>query len=151
MNFAIAGPKPLRWYVWRMSTHAASTGSRSGSSCAAGGSCATRVRTCSGCLATRASAFTAPPLLAKMSTGPASSAEIAVSDVRRSQWTARNTQGERPADPETGGAFGALVYATVSLPGARCGPAEIGQLLVKLPRRLLAWVTVAYLGVEFPG
>ena len=60
----------------RMSTHAASTGSRSGSSCEAGGSCATSVRTCSGCLATRASALTAPPLLAKISTGPASSAEI---------------------------------------------------------------------------
>ena len=32
------------------------------------GSCATSVRTCSGCLATRASALTAPPLPAKMST-----------------------------------------------------------------------------------
>src|SRR5216683_4019594 len=53
-----------------MSTHAASTASRSGSSWEAGGSCATSVRTCSGCLATRASALTAPPLLAKMSTGP---------------------------------------------------------------------------------
>jgi len=54
MNFAIAGPNPLRWYVWRMPAHAASAGSRSGSSWAAGGSCATKVRTCSGCLATRA-------------------------------------------------------------------------------------------------
>ena len=35
-----------------------------------GGSCAMRVRTCSGCSATSASAFTAPPLLAKRSTGP---------------------------------------------------------------------------------
>ena len=76
MNFAIAGPNPLRWYVSRMSAHAARIGSRSGSSWEAGGSCATRVRTCSGCLATRASALTAPPLLAKMSTGPASSAEM---------------------------------------------------------------------------
>ena len=59
-----------------MSAHAASTASRSGSSWEAGGSCATSVRTCSGCLATKASAFTAPPLLAKMSTGQASSAEI---------------------------------------------------------------------------
>src|SRR3989442_445947 len=59
-----------------MPSHAARTCSRSGSSWAAGGSCATRMRTCSGCLATRASALTAPPLLAKMSTGPASSAEI---------------------------------------------------------------------------
>ena len=33
------------------------------------GSCATSVRTCSGCLATRASALTAPLLLAKMPTG----------------------------------------------------------------------------------
>src|SRR6266478_3418701 len=57
-----------------MPWHAARTCSRSGSSWAAGGSCATRMRTCSGWLATRASALTAPPLLAKMSTGPAPSA-----------------------------------------------------------------------------
>ena len=59
-----------------MPTHAASTASWSGSSWEAGGSCATSVRTCSGCLATRASALTAPPLLAKMSADPTSSAEI---------------------------------------------------------------------------
>ena len=40
------------------------------------GSCATSVRTCSGCLAARASALTPPPLVAKRSTGPAFSAEI---------------------------------------------------------------------------
>ena len=74
MNFAIAGPNPLSRYVWRMSVQAARIASRSGSSRETGGSCATRVRTCSGCLATRAGALTAPPLLAKMSTGPASSA-----------------------------------------------------------------------------
>ena len=38
---------------------------------AAGGSWATSVRTCSGCWVTSTSAFTAPPLLAKISTGPA--------------------------------------------------------------------------------
>ena len=50
--------------------------SRSGRIDASGGSCATSVRTCSGCFATRASAFTAPPLLAKRSTGPASSSAM---------------------------------------------------------------------------
>ena len=59
-----------------MSWQAASTGSRSGTSGEAGGSCATSVRTCSGCWATSTRALTAPPLLAKMSTGPASSASI---------------------------------------------------------------------------
>ena len=76
MNFAIAGPKPARRYVSCMSTEAASTYSLSGSSRDAGGSCATSVRTCSGCLATRASALTAPPLVAKMSTGLALTALI---------------------------------------------------------------------------
>ena len=91
MNFAIAGPMPLRWYVWWMSWHAASASSRSGSTWAAGGSCATRVRTCSGWRATRASALTAPPLLAKMSTGPASSA--AISRCRSSAWLVRRGLG----------------------------------------------------------
>src|SRR4051794_2324888 len=54
-----------------MSTHAAMAASASGSSTVAGGSWATSVRTSSGCFATRARAFTAPPLLAKRSTGPA--------------------------------------------------------------------------------
>ena len=76
MNFAMAGPKPARRYVSCTSTEAASTYSLSGSALDAGGSCATSVRTCSGCLATRASALTAPPLLAKMSTGPAPTAPI---------------------------------------------------------------------------
>ena len=52
---------------------AASAASRSGRIDASGGSCATSVRTSSGCVATRASAFTAPPLLANRSTGPAPS------------------------------------------------------------------------------
>jgi len=59
-----------------MSVHAASRAWRSGSTWAAGGSCATSVRTCSGYLAARASALTAPPLVAKMSAGPAPSTEI---------------------------------------------------------------------------
>ena len=45
-----------------MSVHAASRAWRSGSPWAAGGSCATSVRTCSGYLAAKASALTAPPL-----------------------------------------------------------------------------------------
>jgi hypothetical protein len=85
MNFAIAGPMPSRSYISWMPAVAASACSRSGSAAAAGGSCATSVRTCSGCRATSASALTAPPLLAKTSTGPASSAEI--NRCRSSAWS----------------------------------------------------------------
>ena len=55
---------------------AASACSRSGRTEASGGSCATSVRTSSGCFATSASALTAPPLLAKRSTGPPPSASM---------------------------------------------------------------------------
>ena len=57
----------------RIARTAALAFSLSGSIEASGGSCATRVRTSSGCFATSASAFTAPPLLANRSTGPPTS------------------------------------------------------------------------------
>ena len=72
MNLAIAGPKPLL-QVRRRGRRGSPRAPPRGPAAigASGGSCATRIRTSSGCAATRASAFTAPPLLAKMSTGPA--------------------------------------------------------------------------------
>ena len=76
MNCAIPAPNPLRWYVSAIAWVTAIAASRSGRIAASGGSCATRVRTWSGCFATSASAFTAPPLLAKRSTGPASSSAM---------------------------------------------------------------------------
>jgi len=44
--------------------------------CQSGGSWAMRIRTSSGCRATSARAFTAPPLVAKISTAPVRSVEI---------------------------------------------------------------------------
>ena len=49
MNCAMPAPKPLRWYVSWTAGEAASAPSRSGRIDASGGSCATSVRTSSGC------------------------------------------------------------------------------------------------------
>ena len=59
-----------------MSSVAAKAAARSEVSAASGGSWATRIRTSSGWRATSASALTAPPLLAKRSTGPPPAAAI---------------------------------------------------------------------------
>jgi hypothetical protein len=64
---------------------ARSAAAASGSTGMMGGSWATRVVTSSGCAATRASAVTAPPLLANTSTGPAPSASITA--CTSSAWT----------------------------------------------------------------
>ena len=69
MKRAMPTPKPWASYASWTARHTASAASASGRMPASGGSCATRVATCSGWAATRARAFTAPPLLAKMSTG----------------------------------------------------------------------------------
>ena len=69
-------PHPLASYTSRMPARARSAASASGSTGISGGSCATSVTTSSGWAATSASAATAPPLLANISTGPAPSASI---------------------------------------------------------------------------
>ena len=78
-------PEPLASYASRMPARARSAAAASGSTGISGGSWATSVVTSSGWAATSASAVTAPPLLANISTGPAPSASITA--CTSSAWT----------------------------------------------------------------
>jgi hypothetical protein len=73
---AMPAPLPPASYASRKPARARSAASASGSTEMSGGSWATRVVTSSGCAATSASAVTAPPLLANISTGPTPSAPM---------------------------------------------------------------------------
>src|SRR5712691_6882735 len=70
MKAAIPAPDPLASYASRTPVRARSAACASGSTGIRGGSCATRHVTSLGYAATSASAVTAPPLLANISTGP---------------------------------------------------------------------------------
>lgn len=94
MNAAIPAPQPLFWYASWQAAMARRAASASGSTCTSGGSCATSVATASGYAATRASAVTAPPLLANMSTGPVPRASM-MSRTSRA-WTS-GTSSPRPS------------------------------------------------------
>src|SRR5919106_3714025 len=85
MKAAIPAPDPLASYVSRTAARARSAAAASGSTGMSGGSWATRVVTSSGWAATSASAVTAPPLPANISTGPAPSASTTA--CTSSAWT----------------------------------------------------------------
>ena len=85
MNAAMPAPQPLAWYASRTPAWARRAASASGSTAISGGSWATRVVTSPGWAATSASAVTAPPLLANISTGPTPSASMRA--CRSPAWT----------------------------------------------------------------
>ena len=94
MKAAMPAPRPPAWYASRTAPMARSAASASGITGMSGGSWATSVRTSSGYAATSASAVTAPPLLANISTGPAPSAPITA--CTSSAWTV-GTWSVRPS------------------------------------------------------
>jgi hypothetical protein len=85
MKAAMPAPDPFAMYTSRKPAWARAAASASGSRGMIGGSCATRVAMSPGWAVTSASAVTAPPLLANMSTGPPPIASITA--CTSSAWT----------------------------------------------------------------
>ena len=127
MNAAMPAPDPLASYTSRTPARARSAASASGSTGMSGGSWATRVTTSPGWAATRASAVTAPPLLANISTGPAPSASMTActsSACTAGEWSARPSR--RVLRPRPRGSYVTTVRSGKCEASAPKPPAVMG-------------------------